>query len=1106
MLKKIIYVLIIIGLVFGAIGFQTPKPVQAASPLRISQMYAGGGTPGDNTTYKQRYVELFNDSSTPASLAGMSLQFANATGKLGEIHTMTFGDKTVAPNGYFLVQIMEAPAGEASIPTPDETYGVSVSVVSGKVALVNGSEPLNCNGTSVGATSPCSDEQLSRIVDLLGYGTSTTFYEGGSVAPSHDTNLSTQRKNGGCQDTDNNGADFIAATPIARNSDSPTHSCQPLGDPAMLRLSQVYGGGGNSGATYTHDFIELFNASDAAIDLAGMSVQYASSTGNSWQVTNLTGTVPAHSYFLIQEAQGSGGTEPLPTPDVIGTIPMAGAQYKVALVNSTEKLSGTCPTGETIVDFLGNGNANCYEGSAAAPVASNTTAVMRKEGGCQDTDDNSADFTSEAPTPRNTASSTHICGPVVYPERFIISEYIEGSGQNKGIELYNGTGAAIDLSEYRIDYYNNSGGTVTQTLALTGTLENEDVYVIVTDQSDQAMKDVADLILSYPSVVHFNGNDALVLVRVADGAVQDSFGDIDNDPGSYWGDATVKTQDQTLVRKASVCQGDTIPNDDFVPGLEYDPHPINTFTNLGSHTMDCSIMPPTGPKVQSIVPANNAVVPGSTDIVVTFSETVTVTDGWYDITCTQSGAHTAVVADANPVFTLNPDADFSPGETCTVTIDKDKVTNAANEAMAENYVSSFSIVEGCGDAFTAIYAIQGEGAASPVVNEIVTTEGVVTANFQVGGKKGYTIQDPEGDGNAATSDGIFVFSTTPAINVGDRLRITGKITEYYNMTQLTPTSAATVLTCSTGHEVTPTEITLPVTAPRDFEQYEGMLVTFPQALHIAEYFNYDRYGEIMLSGTRHNTSTSVVEPGAEANAADEAYILDSIKVDDTLTTQNPPYLRHPDGTQFTKEHYFRGGDTVTGLTGIMDYNFNEWKIQPVGTATHTQLNVRPPAPALAPGEIRIASMNVLNYFVTLDNAGNICGPGGNVNCRGADNQEEFDRQRAKIVAAIVGMEADVIGLMEIENEHPNLEADGAVKNLVEGLNASAGDGTYAYIPTGAIGTDAIKQALIYKPAKVDFVGTFATLDETFDPAFDTTKNRPNLYRLGQPPQVEGLCL
>ncbi len=176
-------------------------------------------------------------------------------------------------------------------------------------------------------------------------------------------------------------------------------------------ISQVYGGGGNSGATYTHDFVELFNRGTSPVSLVGWSVQYASSTGNTWLVTSLVGSIAPGQYYLIQQAQGSGGTTPLPTPDATGTVAMSATNGKVALANSTTALSGTCPAGGTIVDFVGFGSANCSEG-APTPALSNTTAALRNSNGCVDTDNNAADFTTGAPAPRNTASPFASCaGP-----------------------------------------------------------------------------------------------------------------------------------------------------------------------------------------------------------------------------------------------------------------------------------------------------------------------------------------------------------------------------------------------------------------------------------------------------------------------------------------------------------------------------------------------------------------------------------------------------------------------------------------------------------------------------------------------------------------------
>jgi len=178
---------------------------------------------------------------------------------------------------------------------------------------------------------------------------------------------------------------------------------------ADMVISQVYGGGGNSGATLRSDFIELFNRGDAPVSLDGWSVQYASTSGTSWQVTTLSGTVQPGQYYLVKQADGAGGSVDLPTPDAIGTIAMAAANGKAALVASTTALSGSCPLAGT-VDFVGFGTANCFEGSGATPAISSTTAAFRADAGCTDSNDNAADFSTAAPAPRNSAATANPCG------------------------------------------------------------------------------------------------------------------------------------------------------------------------------------------------------------------------------------------------------------------------------------------------------------------------------------------------------------------------------------------------------------------------------------------------------------------------------------------------------------------------------------------------------------------------------------------------------------------------------------------------------------------------------------------------------------------------
>ena len=181
--------------------------------------------------------------------------------------------------------------------------------------------------------------------------------------------------------------------------------------PGTIVISQVYGGGGNAGATFTNDFIELFNRSSGPVTLTGWTVQYASAAGTTWQTTPLSGSIQPGGYYLVQEAAGAGGTVSLPTPDATGAIAMAAGAGKVALVSNSTTLSGGCPLpSSNIVDFVGYGGASCSETSpTSAP--GNTTAVLRRFGGCLDTDNNNSDFVVGSPMPRNSASPINDCSP-----------------------------------------------------------------------------------------------------------------------------------------------------------------------------------------------------------------------------------------------------------------------------------------------------------------------------------------------------------------------------------------------------------------------------------------------------------------------------------------------------------------------------------------------------------------------------------------------------------------------------------------------------------------------------------------------------------------------
>ncbi|OYN91623.1 ExeM/NucH family extracellular endonuclease, partial [Parenemella sanctibonifatiensis] len=577
-----------------------------------------------------------------------------------------------------------------------------------------------------------------------------------------------------------------------------------------------------------------------------------------------------------------------------------------------------------------------------------------------------------------------------------ISEYIEGSSNNKALEIYNPTGSAIDLSQYRVAVYANggtnpSGGNIT----LEGTLAPGEVFVLAKNNAGQVILDQADQVTGSGL---WNGNDAIVLFNGE--TVVDSFGQVgtDDDFGT----------NVTLRRTA---QPDTTTTDAFDASVQWQSFPTDTFDGLGSHAYDGPTATPTG----------------------TASPTATPTS--------------------------------SPSPTATPT----STPTAPGDVIA-------------------IGAVQGEGDGSPMQGQTVTVQGVVTADHRTTGYNGFFIQDG-GDDNPATSDGLFVYApnNTDDLAIGDEVRIQGRVSEYYGLTQVSLSSLTIVPDTEISPaaiEITPAEITLPVADLGVFEAHEGMLVTVPQDLAILEYYNYGRYGEIAVGTDRQFQPTALHAPGSpEAVALAEQNLLSRVTLDDGRNTQNPSPAYLPTGEEFTLDNAFRGGDLVESPTGVLSFGFDLYRIHPVDPAGGTvegrktgdiqSVNVRPESAPEVGGSLQVGSFNVLNYFTTL-------------NSRGATTDEELARQQAKIVTAINKADAAVVGLNEIENS----ENSEALLTLVDALNEAAGEEKWAAIETGALGTDEITTAFIYQPALVAPVGDFDVLDD--DPNFDISRHRPAL--------------
>jgi predicted extracellular nuclease len=372
-------------------------------------------------------------------------------------------------------------------------------------------------------------------------------------------------------------------------------------------------------------------------------------------------------------------------------------------------------------------------------------------------------------------------------------------------------------------------------------------------------------------------------------------------------------------------------------------------------------------------------------------------------------------------------------------------------------------------AITPIPAIQGSGSASPLSGQTVTTEGVVTAVFP--GLSGYYLQDETGDGDVTTSDGIFVYAPGNTVQVGQRLRLTAGVTEFNTVTELVSPTALQVL--GSGATVQPTDVVLPEAFEGELERYEGMLVRIVSPLTVSQNYFQGRYGQVTLSadGRLEIPTNRHVAGSAEALALRDANARRRIVLDDGATAQNPnpiPFI----GAEDT----LRAGDTVQLLTGVIDHGLvtaasdgpRDYKIHPTVAPAFERTHPRTTAPAPLGGNVKVASFNVLNYFTTVDQGGASCFPSGKrSDCRGADSALEFSRQQAKIVAALRAIDADVVGLIEIENNGQT-----AVNDLVAALNAAYGATVYAAVgaPVGGSGGDAIRQAMIYKLARVSTVG------------------------------------
>ncbi|WP_274451922.1 ExeM/NucH family extracellular endonuclease [Aeromonas bestiarum] len=569
--------------------------------------------------------------------------------------------------------------------------------------------------------------------------------------------------------------------------------------------------------------------------------------------------------------------------------------------------------------------------------------------------------------------------------QLLISEYLEGSSNNKAVELSNLGATPVDLSQYRLALYANGKpltDTPTNSLTLQGTLAPGASLVLANPSANAEI--LAKATQTSGNLV-FNGDDALVLYRGSE--IVDSFGQVGVDPGTAWVSGSVSTLDMTLRRKATVTTGRTDATGPFDPALEYVAAAKDDASGLG---------------------------------------------------CSGDGPC---------------DGTLPPAFVCPV------------------------------DQLVPVPAIQGPGSSSPLVpagkfesEQAYATRGIVTQVVN-GLYKGFFIQDPQGDGDPASSDGLFIYSTQAngAIVPGAEVCVSGKVKEYFNQTQL---NADQLVVTQPMVALLPAVDLVPVageTLNQLLERHEGMRVRLvpESSLVVTRNFSFDydgkrnnlvlAYGAPLIKSTQKFAAMSEeASQWALRNQQNQLVVETDAKTPDGVLPWYPAFN--------AEDGYLRIGDKLNGLEGALGYSYNLFRLVASnridsGDIDHSGWD-RAETPELAEaGDLRVASFNVLNFFTTV--VGGDANPTGSN--RGALTVAEFEKQRTKIVSAITRLNADVVGLMEIENN--GYGDNSAIANLVAALNAAQPDEAdhYRWIasPDGQpIGTDAITVGLIYRPASV----------------------------------------
>ncbi|WP_315790371.1 lamin tail domain-containing protein [Fischerella sp. JS2] len=655
------------------------------------------------------------------------------------------------------------------------------------------------------------------------------------------------------------------------------------------------------------------------------------------------------------------------------------------------------------------------------------------------------------------------------------SEYIEGSSNNKALEIYNGTGAAIDLSleGYIVQMYFNGSTSAGLTINLTGTVANDDVFVLAQSSASAVILAQAD---QTNGAGWFNGDDAIVLRKGGvNGTIVDSIGQIGFDPGTEWGSGLTSTADNTLRRKSGFINGDTNPSDVFDPTVEWDGFATDSFDDLGIYTTNGGETPSLS---LSVSPTSFSEAAGSNAAIGTVTRTgsttnaLTVTLASNDTT--EATVPTTVEIPAGQTSTTFDiaavdDAIADGSQTVTFTATASGFTNGTTTVtVTDNEVTPGN---------TRIRDIQGATHVSPLVGQTVTNvPGIVT----VLRSNGFYLQDPNPDSNDATSEGIFIFtSSAPTVSVGDSILVSGTVSEFrpggssgtnnLSITQIGSNPSITVL--SNGNSLPTATIlgnggrTIPTTVIEDdatgnvetsgtfdpsqdgidfYESVEGMLVQVNNPVAVGPTNDFGEIPVLADNGVNASIRTSrggiVIQPGD--------FNPERIIIDDAII---------PNPAQVNVGDRFNGS-----VTGVIDYSFGNFKLLNTTSlpgVTSGGLTRETTAIAASEDKLTVATFNVEN----LD-------PG--------DGSDKFNSLANAIVNNLKS--PDIISLEEVQDNNGAtndsvVDASLTYQTLIDAI-AAAGGPTYEYRQINPVDDQDggepggnIRVGFLFNPNRVDFV-------------------------------------